>query len=338
MTLRQLLTAATTLALSVATGPSSAQPGQSAWRAPVEARPMLTVRVSTTGARAFGSGIPGGMEVVRGDYLGFAFTPGFPEPGSLCLNSLTMGVARSNLQSGLVSWFVESRLVDMAKDEATIDLRWTRSVNEPGLTPSQPLTVEQRLVLRNGSHGVLDLLRATTTPAADGCGSLALEYDFRFEGARALDNAAITYDVWLVQQDSEGAAQVARVSATAKQDDEAHYYFAPMNYQRDGTRAQSHPAVRVTVSGTVRGRVRTDGDIDLTVDAGRGYYSLDQHGDGHAASWNHGRTLITVKPGETVETVIDPPSGDHALSGVGKLANAFGGHRTAIRITARRLW
>jgi hypothetical protein len=248
-----------------------------------------------------------------------------------------MGIGRSNLQSGLVSWLVESRLVDIVKDEATIDLRWTRSVNQPGLTESGESTAEQHLVLRNGSHGVLDLVRAAS-PVNDGCGTLALEYDFRLEGAPALEQAAIGYDIWLVHEDVERPAQISRVSASAKQDDEASYNFPPMNYDRDGRRSQSNPAVRVTVSGTVRGRVRTDGDIDLTIDAGRGYNALDHDGSGYASIWNHGRTLITVKPGETVETLIDPPSGDVSLRDVGRLSESFGGQRTAIRITARRLW
>lgn len=337
MTVKQVLMTATAVALGAATGSSSGQPAQATWRAPIEARPTITLRVSTTGARAYGKGIPGGMEIARGEYEGFVLTPGFPEPGSLCLNSLQMSVGRENLQSGLVSWLVETRLLNIVRDEATVDLRWTRRVNQAGLTPSEPFTAEQRLVLRNGSHGVLDLLHATA-PASDGCGSLALGYDFRFEGARGLEDAAIGYDIWLVHNDPAGAPRVDRVSASARQDDEATYYFAPMHYRRDGTRAESDPAVRVTVSGTVRGRVRTDGDIDLTIDAGRGYYALDADSSGNASSWNHGRTLLTVKPGETVETVIDPPSPEMSLSGIGTLSDVFGGQRTAIRITARRLW
>jgi hypothetical protein len=337
MTIRQLLGVWTAVALALATGSSSAQPSQTTWKPPVEARPMLTLRVSTTGARAYGSGIPSGMEVARGDYQGYVLTPGFPEPGSLCLNSVQMAVGRSNLDSGLVSWLVESRLIDIVRDEATIDLRWARRVNQPALTPAEPFSAEQRLVVRNGSRGVLDLLRASA-PVSDGCNSLALEYEFQLEGARALQNAAIGYDIWLVQKDSEGAPQVARVSASAKQGDEAKFHFAPMDYRRDGARAESTPAVRVTASGTVRGRIRTDGDIDLTVDAGRGFYALDENASGYASSWNHGRTLITVKPGETVETVIDPPSAEMSLRGIGNLSAAFGGHRTAVRITARRLW
>jgi hypothetical protein len=336
MSARRVLTIGVSVLLALADGSGSGQESQTTWRPPVELRPMLTLRVSSTGLRAYGSGIPGGIAVARGDYQGFVLTPGFPEAG-LCLNSLQVGVARSNLENGLVSWLVESRLVEIDRDEATIDLRWTRRVNEPGLIPSEPFTAEQRLTLRNGSHGVLDLVRGSA-PASDGCNSLALEFEFQLEGVQALEDAALGYDVWLVQRDTAAASLEAHYTISARQNQDAEYFFAPIEYRNDGSRATGHADVRMTVSGRVRGRVRPDGDIDLTIEAGRGYVSLDRDGSGHASSWNHGRTLITVRPGETVETVIDPPSENVSLAGVGSLAERFGTHRTAIRITARRLW
>jgi hypothetical protein len=89
----------------------------------------------------------------------------------------------------------------------------------------------------------------------------------------------------------------------------------------------------MNVRGAIRGRVRTDGHIDLTVDGSRGFMNAA------STAWvgGQGRTLLTVKAGETVEVINELPVGG-SLSGFGDLRRAFGNNRTAVRITAKRLW
>jgi hypothetical protein len=46
--------------------------------------------------------------------------------------------------------------------------------------------------------------------------------------------------------------------------------------------------------------------------------------------------MITIQPGETIEVGTNLPSG--SLANIGDLNQVFGKHRTAVRVTARRLW
>lgn len=46
--------------------------------------------------------------------------------------------------------------------------------------------------------------------------------------------------------------------------------------------------------------------------------------------------MLTVRPGETIEVSTNLPIGP--LGKFGDLSQVFGKHRTAVRITAKRLW
>ncbi len=315
--------------LALSAGVPDAQAPQSAWRASSDVRAALWFRAAATGSnRTYTHRLTGTMGLT-GDYLGFAFTPGFDGRGDLCADSVQMSMSPADATGGAASWFIEGRLVSLQQDRATIDLRWTRHVNRAGLTPNETFTSEQRLVLRDGDHGILDMLRSTS-PSASGCDSFGITYELRLDGPEELSRAAIGYDLWLVQQDGDGQIMTERFQATVRQSEQVDYFFVPFGYGKDGSRVAGHSEIEMNVWGTVRGRVRRDGDIDLTVEGTRGFYD---HGGSIAST---GRTLMTVKPGETIEVPLDLPIG--SLAKVGDLASVFGSHRTAVRITARRRW
>lgn len=205
----------------------------------------------------------------REAFLGMVITPAFRNVEDLCAGGIEVGVGSADLDQGAAAWHVEGRLVELRQGEATIDLRWTRRINRPDLRPTGAATWQQRLVLRQGDVGVLDVVR-TAKPPSPGCGSFSLTYELEFEGPRALAGAAVAYDLWLVQKDGDGELVTDRYQVTAKQGQKVDYFFRPVPYAGDGRRADGHSAdIFMNVSGTIRGRVRTDGKIDLTVDGSR---------------------------------------------------------------------
>jgi hypothetical protein len=173
----------------------------------------------------------------------------------------------------------------------------------------------------------------TIRPPATGCESFALTYELQFAGPRALSGAAIAYDLWLVQQDADGELVTDRYQVTARQGQQVDYFFRPVPYTADGRRRDGGAtAILMNVSGAIRGRVRTDGNIDLTVDGSRWFTDPAAT----AGVGNKGRTMETVRPGETIEVNTNLPIG--TLANLGDLNQLFAKHRTAVRITARRLW
>jgi hypothetical protein len=225
-------------------------------------------------------------------------------------------------------WNIKAKLVSVDADLVTFDLRWERVVNDPTLVPLESRSESTRISMHEGASGVLDLVRRREPPA-DGCANFAVSLEVGFSGPGELSNAAIAYEVWLIQRDRD-TVSTDRFRMSAGQGEQADYFFRPIYYEADGKRAQAPATFAVRVSGSIRGRVRSDGLIDLTVDA--------RWGAGHPSGsvGTGGRKLLTVKPGETVE--IETPSGEGHLSGIDGLSDLMAGQRTAIRVTARRLW
>jgi hypothetical protein len=224
---------------------------------------------------------------------------------------------------------VEARLVSTNADRVTFDLRWSRFVNDVTLIPAEPASEVTTISMREGGSGILDLVRRADV-SRHGCGSFAISLDVGFGSAVELSNAALAYDVWLVQRDRDGAISTDRCRVRGQQGEQTKYFFRPIHYAADGIRTQAAAHFTVSVSGSIRGYMRRDGLIDLTVDA---WWNAGHPGGGVGAA---GRKLITVRPGETVE--FEAPRNESRISGIPGLADVVDSQRTAIRVTARRLW
>jgi hypothetical protein len=327
MAIKFVLTFAAVLVMTGGIG--VAQEQRRGWDPPLETRAVLTVRDSI--GRHGGASV----SIVLSDreYESLVVTPGFRGDGDLCVSSVSSGFDRSALERAAVGWQVEGRLVELRAGEATIDLRWTRRINRRDIVAAGPVTWEKRLVMREGDRRILDLVRTTRQPSPE-CDTFGLTYEIEFRGPDQLADAAIAYDLWLVQQDADGELVTDRYQVTAKQGQQVDYFFRPVPYTADGRRsAADAAAILMDVAGTLSGRVRRDGNIDLTVDGSRAFTNVPAT----AAVSSSGRTMLTVRPGETIEVDTDLPLA-RQLSNVGDLNQVFGNHRTAVRITAKRLW
>ena len=323
----RIVTATVVSTLIFATAFGTAQEATGGWNLPLETRPMLAIR-----AQAGRGKMSGAIELDQQKYAGLVLTPTGSETGDLCPGSVRFGFDPSALAQAAVGWHIEGKLVALRQGEATVDLRWTRRVNRDDLSPREAFSGQQRVVLRQGDARVLDVVR-TTKPTASACDSFAISYELEFEGPQALEGAAIAYDLWLVQEDSDGKLVTDRYEVSAKQGQQAEYFFRPVPYAANGQRATSDTAaILMKVFGNVRGRVRTDGNIDLSVDRSRWFVNAATT----AGVGNQGRTLLTVRPGETIEVATNLPIG--RLGEFGDLNQVFTNHRTAVRITARRVW
>lgn len=290
-----------------------------------ETRPILSIAAERAGESR--------IELHLNEFVRLVVAPTFREPDDLCVGSLEFGFDPTVLDRAAAAWLVEARLLDVGHGEATLDLKWTRRVNRADLTPAGSFTSAERITLREGDSRILDLIRTTHRSSA-GCGSFGLTYGVQFEGPRTLSDAAIGYDLWLVQKDADGELVTDRYRVTAKQGQQVDYFFKPLSYTADGRRSDdAAAAILMNVSGAIRGRVRTDGNIDLTVEGSRGFTDAAAT----ASTASHGRTMLTVRPGETIEVLTDLPVPGR-LSRFGDLNRVFGNHRTAVRVTAKRLW
>lgn len=325
----------TCLAVLIATQGShgiAAQQDAGAWAEPVAARPGLILRMTGSGPQAASGGhLAGGMAIADGEYEGLSLVPNVEEH-DLCVNSMTFAVGRGDFENAAAAaWRVEARLVEQLDDRVTFDLRWSRRVNRTDLEPADSVTMEERLVMREGDRGVLDLLRSSR-PEATACDSFGVTYELTLDGPQHLREAAIGYDLWMLRRSATGALRSERVQLTTRQGEEAAFFFPPAPLGA-GQGAGPAAALDMSVWGKVRGRVRGDGRLDLSVDAWTGI----GHRRGSSRASAGGRTRLTMTPGETVEFEANVPR-DSTLPELGDLGSVLAGQSTAVRITTRRLW
>jgi hypothetical protein len=223
-------------------------------------------------------------------------------------------------------WRIEGHLVSTGDEMAVFDVKWSRTVHHAGVAAGNLSRVE-RIELKDGAEGILDLVKAEPG-AADVCGSFAIGVGMTLASAADLQDAGLHYDLWLVHRFGDWRQETVRAAASARQGDEATYVFNRLRFAADGAPANgSGPATEMNVSGTIVGRARKDGPIDLAVDTWRAF-SIHQRTEGFGAG---GRKRLIVGEGETVE--FELPVEDNP-----RLPVSLKSHRTALRVTARRLW
>jgi hypothetical protein len=235
-----------------------------------------------------------------------------------CTNSLQMPAAPPGAHDATASaeWRVQATPVSSDGEQATVDVRWERRVPRPGRLLESDLVQERRLVLRDRGRGILDVVRrAANAPGV--CDSFAIGVELRFSSPDDVADAGLAYDLWLIDRASGDA--IGRARTQARQGGDATYAFAPQRL------TSAVGDVRVAISGTVTGRARNDGTIDLTFDTSQVVgHPGGSRGDG-------GRKRMPVRPGETIE--FEMPAALKTL-----LPDDLRQHDYALRVTTERLW
>lgn len=228
-------------------------------------------------------------------------------------------------------WTISARLVSTEEDRATVDLRWHRDVRPSSVVPDDSVDATRRIELRVGRRGVMDLV--TGDPAQDQCESFAILLGLKMQPFMAADDAAIAYDLWLIQRQIDGQETLERFTATGRQGDNADFFFRTLDYTSGGLRLEdsSNAELHQYIGGSVTGTLFDTDRIDLTIDVMQNVgYSGGTVGSG-------GRKRLTVRNGETVQFDLPSSIGGH-ISKLGDVGRIFKGQRTAIRLTPRVLW
>jgi hypothetical protein len=224
-----------------------------------------------------------------------------------------------------LTWTVEAQLVSTREGGIAVDVRWkTRGPDARAARERQ-----RRIQLERGKPYMLDLV-----PMAAGskgtCDRLTLELTFDVIERSEVANALFRYDMWLVHRESGGRVQIEPLRSIAGQGVETPYMFAPLVQDSSGrpTQRSSADVTEITISGTVRARLRPDdGRIDLRVQAWR-------HVKGaHGSVGEGGVTVVTLASGDTTELVL--PTASRFPDG--RDASESAGQITAIRIQTTRL-
>lgn len=220
-------------------------------------------------------------------------------------------------QTASAEWRIEATPVKIDADEATVDVRWSRRVPRSGLLLEHSVEREERLTLRDGARGILDVVRsAGQTPGV--CETFAIAIELRFGSSADEEDAGLGFDLWLIDRGVPSTPPM-RVRTQARQGADATYMFPPLKL------AGAAGPVTLGANGVVTGRARRDGSIDLTFD------TTQSVGDARGIRGDSGRKRLVVRSGETIEFELPDPLR-------AKLPPDLQQHDFAMRVTTERLW
>jgi hypothetical protein len=237
----------------------------------------------------------------------------------LCSHSLQMpaGDLAAFDEAASAAWRIEASPVSVQGEEATVEVRWKRRVPRPGRLLEDSLERVQRLTLRDGARGILDVVHsAGDVPGV--CDSFGIAVELRFGSRADVFQAGLGFDLWLIDRSATSAIAPLRVRTQARSGEDASYGFPPLKAAESGND-------KIWVNGVVSGRARNDGTIDLIFDTtqsisdDRGFRSAD------------GRKRLVVRAGETIEFELSEPLR-------AKLPPELQRRDLALRVTTERLW
>jgi hypothetical protein len=314
---KSTLRLAVVLVCAASAGPS-AQPAATNTALP-ERVPFLKI-VATPGFQ-----VPSFQNGPSGEFPLMKDEPFFPvgietDVHGACSSNLSMPAGKDvKSPNASVVWWVDASLISVDGDAATVDLRWRRHVPRAGVLVEGDLERTDRLVLRDGARGGIDVVHAAEgVTTACSHFTLGLEVQFRAPGNEVAD-AGFGYDLWLVDRAARAPAHAVKARAMGRQGRNADYAFAPVALPG------GKGAITVHVAGAINGQARADGSIELNVDHWQGVHTES------SASGSGGRKRLTVRDGETVE--LELPAELKA-----KLPADLRDHDFALRVTTERLW
>ena len=282
----------------------------------------------------------------------------FPTPGSPLLETMST--------DGYL-WMFDVRLVSAVTDAVAFELDWRRHRRDADGGTQMIAGDERQITLTEDDRHVLDYVAATPGTCPTGRPSDIVSMTVEVEASpvddRDLANEPLAYEIWAVHEDASGARTTRVAKTTARHGKLASADFVPFSWPITGTTCE----VTLRVAADLRGRVRPDGLIDLSV-ATRTSLGLeggrpvsDPRLLEHTLALRRGmmisaagRKHVTVTPGEAIETVL--PNGPGSVIAACELTSAatgpgvmveddhvvidreafFAGHRTSLIITATR--
>ncbi len=198
-------------------------------------------------------------------------------------------------------WQVAVKPVSIALDVVTFDLDWQRTDVKDGAR--QVAAGDHRTItLRQGERHLLDFLPCAPDAA---CANVFLEVQAAPLEDVSLAQTALTYDLWLVHRTAEGAKVMRHGLVSGRQGEKLSFNFAPVPLQLDAAvSADAGSPYRLLVSGTIVGRQKPDGTIEVALQPTR-RQQFAAGGGGFAG----GVKTFVSNPDETTSVALPPGGG-----------------------------
>jgi len=194
-------------------------------------------------------------------------------------------------------WQVEVGVADAGTNRIVLDVAWRR-LGDGAWGRHAAVT------LREDEEHVIDLVASHTasdSPAANALVRVAASLSNVGAGPAPL----LEYELWLVHEVPERAPRIERVTAAARSSELLPYHFRPLHWALSGEALdeRSLSSIQIDVGGSLRGRVREDGTLDVELRTARRYRW------GEADAGGGGTKTFSMRPDETVAVQLPGAAG-----------------------------
>ena len=248
-------------------------------------------------------------EFTAGDTASFLATAGRegPQVRDVCATAVSgplMFVAANQQPSvarqeagAAYAWHVDVRLLEVSANTIAVDVSWQRTSHA---APDERVQYSQRLNLRQGESRTIDLIHV---PGSNCLGAeLVVEGDIVDEPA--VQGKIVEWDLWA----STGPKTTARQRLRSVQGNTTQFAFDSLAVP--GSEREEH----VFFAGTVTGRVRQDGNIDVALELrptttkrisqAELIAMMNTQRQRYGGEFSTLRKVFTAKPGEAVKVVV----------------------------------
>jgi hypothetical protein len=256
-----------------------------------------------------------------------AFAAGSSESGC----SMTMNIeGRDKLVAEYpLVWTASVEVLAVSTDSIVLSSSWERWTAGPDGKPQriggEPAT---KLTLREGDRVLLDYADRAPSGSPLCMRNFSLELTAGVAEDPTLVDRQLRYDIWLVHAGPGGEKSTHHVGIAAAQGQKIPFRFDNAKIRPQG--AAPGEWLWLGVEGAVRGRVRGDGTVDLSIEGFRrlAYGSAEEPEGGTAQGTDK---ILNVQPGEAVriELAGAPKNGDPLY------ARDLGGHSFGLILTAK---
>ena len=227
-------------------------------------------------------------------------------------------------------WEVTVQLVSAEIDQVQLQVDWKRYSTDPeGRRVQVAGDVRTPSIAEQTPH-LLDFVAEED----DACrlANVRLEVEAMMAEAAAFVGRGIDYDLWLVHESADGQRDTRRRIVQGQHGQRTTFWFPTLAWQRPG----SDCTLSLTVRGELRGRLKPDGSVDLTVSPTTVLRLSDTSGAAETGRGIGSRSLLSLTPGEVVEVQMPLGFGRATIGQCApvEFAEFFSGHSTSILVSA----
>jgi len=279
------------------------------------------------------------MFLRAGEFVDGRWSPSqFLETAAVTSND---GIERLRNEPAPHEWTIDvTRVASVRPREYAFDIAWRHVLAERVGHPRQIAGDARRISLAEGDSLLLDRVALPLGP--DGCDrSVSIDLRAVPQENEVFADRMLVYDVWFVHTQPDGTTIDRHTSVSALHGKTVDFRMPTMRPDQASLMLDDDPLqLVITPKGTLRGRLRDDGQIDLAVEAKVEQLmtfasEVEPRGAGSTSAGSHG---YRISPGQTLRLDLSPPRGHWTRTTATAtqtidLAEALAGHSDALVVT-----